>query len=81
MIQSPNGAPAVVRATSLGHSIRVEPITCTIGAELGNVNLGAAAEDDGLMAQFAVVDPKTHKLPKGYTYSPKGGPAARARHL
>jgi taurine dioxygenase len=44
-------APAVVRATSLG-SIHVEPLTCSIGAELGNVNLGAAAEDDGLMAEI-----------------------------
>jgi spore coat protein A len=35
-------------------------------------------EDDGLMAQFAVVNPKSGKLPKGYTYVPKGGPAARA---
>jgi hypothetical protein len=35
-------------------------------------------EDDGLMAQFAVVNPRTGKLPKGYTYAPKGGPAARA---
>lgn len=38
-------------------------------------------EDDGLMAQFAVVDPRTRKLPKGYTYDPAGGPAARARRL
>jgi FtsP/CotA-like multicopper oxidase with cupredoxin domain len=36
-------------------------------------------EDDGLMAQWAVVDPKTKKLPKGYVYRPKGGPAALAR--
>ena len=45
-------APAVVRATSLGNSIHVEPLTCSIGAELGNVNLGAAAEDDALMAEI-----------------------------
>src|SRR5258706_9732356 len=43
-------APAVVRATSLGNSIHVEPLTCSIGAELSQVNLGAAAEDDDLMA-------------------------------
>lgn len=36
-------------------------------------------EDDGLMAQFAVVDPRTRKLPTGYTYAPAGGPAARAQ--
>jgi spore coat protein A len=38
-------------------------------------------EDDGLMAQFAVVDPRTRRLPKGYTYEPAHGPAARARRL
>jgi len=38
-------------------------------------------EDDGLMAQFAVVDPQTQRLPKGYTYDPRGGPAARAKRL
>lgn len=52
MIQHLKAAPAVVRATSLGNSIRVEPITCTIGAELSNVNLGAAAEDDQQMAEI-----------------------------
>lgn len=36
-------------------------------------------EDNGLMAQFAVVDPKTGRLPKGYSYDPRGGPAARAQ--
>lgn len=45
-------APAVVRATSLGKSIHVEPLTCSIGAELSNVNLGAAAQDDALMAEI-----------------------------
>jgi len=52
MTQDLQAAPAVVRATSLGNSIQVEPLTCTIGAELGNVNLGAAAEDDSLMAEI-----------------------------
>ena len=51
MTQDLKAAPAVVRATSLGNSIHVEPLTCSIGAELGNVNLGAAAEDDLLMAR------------------------------
>jgi len=45
-------APAVVRATSLPDSIRVEPLTCTIGAELGNVSLAAAAEDETLLAEI-----------------------------
>ena len=52
MIQALEKAPALVRATSLGNSIRVEPLTCTIGAELGNVTLGAAAQDDALMAEI-----------------------------
>src|SRR4051812_41198802 len=52
MIQALAAAPAVVRASSLRNSISVEPLTCTIGAELGNVNLGAAAEDDQLMAEI-----------------------------
>ena len=33
-------APATTRSTSLPDSIRVEPLTCAIGAELSNVNLG-----------------------------------------
>jgi hypothetical protein len=37
-------------------------------------------EDDGLMAQFAVVNGSAGPLPKGFVYRPKGGPAARARH-
>jgi taurine dioxygenase len=45
-------APALVRASSLTRSIQVHPLTCTIGAELHNVHLGAAAEDDGLLAEI-----------------------------
>jgi taurine dioxygenase len=45
-------APAVVDANSLLQSIRVEPLTCSIGAELGNVNLGAASRDADLVAQI-----------------------------
>ena len=42
-VVSPNPtAPAIVSAAALQNSIRVEPLTCTIGAELSNVNLGAA---------------------------------------
>ena len=33
-------------------SIRVEPMTCTIGAELGGVNLGDASRDDALFAEI-----------------------------
>src|SRR5262245_28980203 len=44
-------APAVVRAQSRG-SIRVDPLTCTIGAELSNVSLGDASRDAELFAEI-----------------------------
>lgn len=44
-------APATVRAHSLG-SIKVEPLTCTIGAELCGVHLGDAARDEELFAEI-----------------------------
>jgi taurine dioxygenase len=49
---TPQGAPAVVDSDSLTRSIRVEPLTCAIGAELSNVKLGAAARDPGLIAEI-----------------------------
>ena len=45
-------SPAIVRAASLPDSIKVEPLTCAIGAELINVNLGAASRDAGLTAEI-----------------------------
>ncbi|MEU4167149.1 TauD/TfdA family dioxygenase [Streptomyces sp. NPDC026665] len=45
----PEGAP--VRAHHRG-PIRVEPLTCAIGAELSGVNLGDAARDDDLFAEI-----------------------------
>ncbi|WP_406005149.1 TauD/TfdA family dioxygenase [Streptomyces sp. NBC_00637] len=45
------GAPALVRARSRG-SVKAEPLTCTIGAELVGVNLGDAARDDDLFAEI-----------------------------
>ena len=45
-------APAVVGAGVLKTSIKVEPLTCTIGAELSNVDLGAASRDAGLVAEI-----------------------------
>jgi taurine dioxygenase len=45
-------APAVVRAASLADSIKVEPLTCSIGALLSNVNLGVASRDAGLVAEI-----------------------------
>ena len=46
-----NRAPAIVQARSLG-SLQVEQLTCAIGAEIGNVNLGAASRDPALMAEI-----------------------------
>ena len=45
-------APAVVRAGSLPDSIKVEPLTCAIGAQLSNVDLGVASRDPGLVAEI-----------------------------
>jgi len=45
-------APAVVRASSLGQSIKVQQLTCSIGAELSQVNLADAAVDDILLAEI-----------------------------
>ena len=47
-----NAAPAVIRSSSLTRTLEVNPLTCSIGAELSNVHLGAAAEDEGLMAEI-----------------------------
>jgi taurine dioxygenase len=44
--------PAVVAASSLTSSMRVEPLTCAIGAELRDVNLGVASRDPGLVAEI-----------------------------
>jgi taurine dioxygenase len=50
MTQQAVAAPSIVRST-LG-SVRAEPLTCKIGAELSNVSLGDAARDDGLFAEI-----------------------------
>jgi alpha-ketoglutarate-dependent taurine dioxygenase len=44
-------APAVVRAGSL-KSIRAEPLTCAIGAEVSNVHLGEAASSPAIVAEI-----------------------------
>src|SRR6186713_923253 len=44
-------ATAPAHITTRG-SIRVEPLTCTIGAELSNVNLGVASRDPALVAEI-----------------------------
>jgi taurine dioxygenase len=45
-------APAVVRAAALPDSIKVEPLTCAIGAQLNNVNLGIASRAPELVAEI-----------------------------
>jgi taurine dioxygenase len=45
-------APALVAAAVRQHSIKVEPLTATIGALLTNVSLGAAAQDREQMAEI-----------------------------
>jgi taurine dioxygenase len=50
MTQSPKAAPATIRRSSLG-SVKVEQLTCSIGAELKNVSLADAARDDDLFAE------------------------------
>jgi taurine dioxygenase len=49
---SPDKAPAYVPAAVLNSTPRVEPLTCAIGAEVGNVNLGVASRDSGLVAEI-----------------------------
>ena len=46
------GAPAVVSAAALKTSIKVEQLTCNIGAELSNIHLGAASRDSDLVAEL-----------------------------
>lgn len=52
IVKEAPGAPAVVKSASLTRSITVEKLTCTIGAELGNLNLGAASRDPALVAEI-----------------------------
>jgi taurine dioxygenase len=51
MTQAHKSAPAAVRPTSLG-SLKAEPLTCWIGAELTNVSLADAARDADLFAEI-----------------------------
>ena len=51
MITETKTAPATRRAATRG-AIKVEQLTCAIGAELSNVDLGAASRDRGLAAEI-----------------------------
>ena len=52
MTLSADKAPAFVPASALKSTPRVEPLTCAIGAEVSNVNLGSASRDPDLMAEI-----------------------------
>ena len=43
---------ATVRASARHDSIKVEPLTCSLGAELSGVDLGDASRDDALFAEI-----------------------------
>ncbi len=51
MMNTVDAAPALARSP-MGASIKVEPLTCTIGAELSGVSLGDASRDDALFAEI-----------------------------
>ena len=57
MTQAITETPAIVRSRG---SIKVEPLTCTIGAELSNVNIGATIDyhqKHGKLATVTAVQP------------------------
>ena len=45
-------SPATVRAGALADSIKVEPLTCAIGAVVSNVHLGVASRSPDLVAEI-----------------------------
>ena len=47
-----SASPAIVRTSALADSIKVEPLTCSIGAELSGVDLGDATRDEALFAEI-----------------------------
>jgi taurine dioxygenase len=51
-VESSRKASACTTAAALHLSMRVEPLTCAIGAEVSNVNLGAASRNPDRMAQI-----------------------------
>lgn len=51
-ISTPSAAAASVVRPEVRRSLRAEPLTCTIGAELFGVNLADAAGDDDLFAEI-----------------------------
>jgi taurine dioxygenase len=47
-----DSAPAIVRAQSLEASPKVEPVAQALGAEVSNVSIATAVEDDGLFSEI-----------------------------
>jgi taurine dioxygenase len=45
-------APAIIDTKSRLRSLQVEPLTCAVGAEIGNVNLGVASREPELAQQI-----------------------------
>ena len=54
-VASSTAVPAVTRHGAWDSSIKVEPLTCAIGAELTNVNLGDASRDGALFAEIKIL--------------------------
>jgi taurine dioxygenase len=52
MTTTTTAAPAAPATIKSRGSIKVEPLTCTIGAELSNVNLGVASREPELVAEI-----------------------------
>jgi len=52
MTSTTTAAPAAPATIKSRGSIKVEPLTCTIGAELSNVDLGVASREPELVAQI-----------------------------
>jgi taurine dioxygenase len=50
--QSAQKVPARVATALSNAKLKVEPLTCSIGAEISNVDLGAASQDAALMADI-----------------------------
>ena len=69
-------APAIIDTKSRLRSLQVEPLTCAIGAEIGNVNLGVASRDEAGAADLpAAAQAQGAVLPR------PGHHARRARGL
>src|SRR5690349_17521346 len=52
MTSAAHAAPAYVAASTLKATPRAEPLTCSIGAEVKNFDLGAASRDPELIAEI-----------------------------